>query len=173
MFNTPPRSFRAGVVVALAAFLSSCGAQKASRVFSEQGTLRAVSWSAEERAQDIALKTLRTTPEASYHLVRLRGAEEPHVHDQHDGVVFVLAGRIFLRLGERTLALRKGDVVEIPRGIVHQAVNLASEASLAYVVFTPPYDGSDKRIVPLPNPPSGLPAEAWRRRQKEVDRRAV
>lgn len=138
---------RGAVLFLLAGFLVSACRSQAGHIVAGDGSLAAVSWSEEERAREIALKTLRTTNEASYHLVRLRGAEKLHVHDTHDVTVFLLSGSVSLTVAGRTVELRKGDVVEIPRGTAHQAVNLAPDASLAYAVFTPPYDGQDHRAV--------------------------
>jgi len=119
--------------------LVSCAAVKNAGVVS--------SWTEEEKARDVALRTLKVTKEASFHLVRVRTGEKPHVHDSHDGTVFVLSGRFLVYLGDLTVTVGPGDVLEIPRGVVHWAENIHPDASEAYVIFTPPYDEKDWRPV--------------------------
>lgn len=104
-------------------------------------------WTAAERGQPIAIRTLRTTEQASFHLVHAVGAEEPHYHDRTDLTVFVLSGEVDVHLGERTQRARVGDVIEIPKGTKHWVANAGAGPSLSYVVFSPPFDGKDRRFV--------------------------
>ena len=126
-------------------FSVACVPAEKGRVFSPHASLREIQWTEEENAREVVLRTLRVTKEASFHLVRVRTAEKPHVHDAHDGTVFVLAGRFLVHFGERSMVVGQGDVIEIPRGVPHWAENIHSESSEAYVIFTPPYDGKDWR----------------------------
>jgi mannose-6-phosphate isomerase-like protein (cupin superfamily) len=119
-------------------------------IVSPQKTILGIQWNREEMDRDMALRTIRITPEASFHLVRIRTAEKPHVHDFHDGTVFVLSGKLRVRLADRTVTVGPGDVIEIPRGVLHWAENLDQSASEAYVIYTPPYDGEDRRLIPQP-----------------------
>jgi mannose-6-phosphate isomerase-like protein (cupin superfamily) len=112
-------------------------------------------WTAEELAKPIAVRRLRATAETSVSLIRLMKAEQPHIHKDHDLVVVLLSGSARLHLGERTVAVHPGDVMEIPRGVVHWAENTGPEASEVYAVFSPPYDGHDNlptATTPLPRP---------------------
>jgi len=36
-----------------------------------------------------------------------------------------------------------GDIVHIPRGAPHYFVNTAAEPTVAFVIFSPPFDGKD------------------------------
>jgi mannose-6-phosphate isomerase-like protein (cupin superfamily) len=110
-------------------------------------------WTADELAKPIAVRPLRRSAEVSVSLIRLAGAEQPHIHRNHDLVVMVLSGRARLHLGDRTVEVRPGDVMEIPRGAVHWAENTGPGASEVYAIFSPPYDGRDN----LPVPPVPLP----------------
>ena len=49
-----------------------------------------VQWSQEDLTREVSVKHLGTTAEASFHFIRLQGAEQPHIHDRHDLTVFVL-----------------------------------------------------------------------------------
>lgn len=110
-------------------------------------------WTTDELAKPIAVRPLRRTAETSVSLIRLAKAEQPHIHKDHDLVVVLLSGTARLHLGNRTIDVRPGDVMEIPRGVVHWAENTGPEASEVYAIFSPPYDGRDN----LPVPPVPLP----------------
>jgi mannose-6-phosphate isomerase-like protein (cupin superfamily) len=112
-------------------------------------------WSEAEQAKPIAVRRLRSTAEISISLIRLAGAEQPHIHKDHDLVVVLLSGQARLHLGNRTVDVRPGDVMEIPRGVVHWAENTGPGASEVYAIFSPPFDGRDNLPVPrvpLPSP---------------------
>jgi mannose-6-phosphate isomerase-like protein (cupin superfamily) len=106
-----------------------------------------VPWTAEELDKDIAVLEVRRGNWASHHVVRLRGAERPHVHDRHDVAVTLLRGRVRMHIGEQVFEMRPGDVADVPHGMTHWAENVGRGASEAYVVFTPPFDGKDSREV--------------------------
>ncbi len=110
-------------------------------------------WTPSELAKPIAVRRLRETKETSVSLIRLAGSEQPHIHKDHDLVVVLLSGQARLHLGNRVVDGRPGDVMEIPRGVVHWAKNTGPDASLVYAIFSPPYDGLDN----VPTPPVPLP----------------
>jgi len=140
----------AAVNLSILLLLVACVEVKKGRVVSPHATLAEINWSEEERARKVAIRTLQATKEASFHLVRVGTAEEPHVHDGHDGTIFVLTGKFRVHFGDRSVIVGPGDVIEIPRGTPHWAENIHSEASEAYVIFTPPYDEKDWRPVGQP-----------------------
>ena len=135
------------VRILFALLIVSCAHRPPFQIVSPEKQLTSLSWSSEELARDPSVKTLRVTGEASYHLIRLNGKEKPHTHDDHDLAVFVLKGKALLHLGERTVTVRAGDVIEITRGTVHWAENLSGEPALVYAVFTPSFDGKDHHPV--------------------------
>jgi len=127
--------------------VSSCASKSNWQFISPEAELGILVWREEERLSDIAKRTVTINEGASHHLIRLQGAEEPHVHDTHDLTVFMLAGKVAVRFGDRTVIARKGDVIDVPRGTLHWAENLSSGASEVYAVFSPPFDGEDYRVV--------------------------
>lgn len=106
-----------------------------------------VAWTSDESAREIAVRHLRRTESASHHVVRLAGAEEPHVHRLSDLTVTVLSGRVEMHLGDSVSTIGAGQVVDIPRGTPHYAVNLTKGASIAYTVFSPPLDPTDNHPI--------------------------
>jgi mannose-6-phosphate isomerase-like protein (cupin superfamily) len=103
-----------------------------------------------EANENIKIATLGQGQGASHHLVQVRDREKPHIHKLHDGTVVIVKGRGYLMLENRRIDLSVGDIVYIPRGAVHYFVNTAGEPSVAFVVFSPPFDGKD--IVPVVKP---------------------
>lgn len=112
-------------------------------------TIPSIEWSPEEEKLDYAIHNMGGTQEASYHVVRVRTTEGPHFHDRHDLVVSITRGKIRVHLGERTVIAKVGDIIEIPRGTLHWVENLSDPASEAYAIFTPPFDGKDRRPADL------------------------
>jgi quercetin dioxygenase-like cupin family protein len=133
--------------------LTAACAPPPGRVVTADGPAAPMVWSAEEQAKPIAVRKLRATPGTSLSLIRLRGAEKPHIHQDHDLVVTMLAGGGVLHLGARAIPVHPGDVMEIPRGTVHWAENTDPVASEVYAVFSPPYDGLDNiPVLPFAAP---------------------
>ena len=87
---------------------------------------------------------------ASQHVVQIRDREVPHMHKIHDATVTLMRGHGYLLLAGKRLPLKAGDVIHIPRGVVHQYVNTASEPTVALAVYSPPFDGKDHHPVALP-----------------------
>ncbi len=99
-------------------------------------------------SQEVAVMHLRRSDVSSHHFIMLRGAEEPHVHDRSDLTVFVLRGAVVMHFEDRTVEVGPGEVIDIPMGAFHWAENVADEPSLAYAVYSPAFDGKDRRPVP-------------------------
>ncbi len=109
--------------------------------------LEQITWTREDRQKEIAVQHLRKTDSASHHLVRLKGAEQPHVHEHSDLTVTVLSGKVRMHLDKHVIEVKAGQVIDIPRGTMHYAENLAPSASEAYTVFSPPLQKDDNRPV--------------------------
>jgi mannose-6-phosphate isomerase-like protein (cupin superfamily) len=93
--------------------------------------------------ENIKITTLGQGQGVSHHLVQVRDREKPHVHKLHDGTVVIVKGEGYLMMENRRIDLSTSDIVYIPRGAVHYFVNTASEPTVAFVVFSPPFDGKD------------------------------
>ena len=129
--------------IAGAALIFTAAGKARAAILTPEGKEESVSWTEEEKSKEVAIKLLRTTAYASHHAVRLVTHEKPHIHKEHDGTVTILSGKILMHLGDKTLPAEKGDVIFIPQGKVHWGENAGTESAEAYVVFTPPYDGTD------------------------------
>jgi mannose-6-phosphate isomerase-like protein (cupin superfamily) len=100
--------------------------------------------------ENIKMTTLGQGQGVSHHVVQVRDREKPHIHKIHDGTVVMVKGRGYLMLENRRIDLSAGDIVFVPRGAVHYFVNTAGEPAVAFVVFSPPFDGKDTLPVPKP-----------------------
>ena len=101
-------------------------------------------------SENIKITTLGQGPGVSHHLVQVRDREKPHLHKFHDGTVIMIRGQGYLMMENRRIDLSASDIVYIPRGAVHYFVNTAGLPSVAFVVFSPPFDGKD--TVPVDKP---------------------
>lgn len=81
---------------------------------------------------------------ASHHLVWIRDREVPHRHDRHDLVVVILRGHGGMRLGDEERPAGVGSILYVPRGLAHAFRNASDEPALAYAVYLPAFDGTDR-----------------------------
>ncbi len=100
--------------------------------------------------ENIKVANLGRSASASQHIVQIRDREILHVHKLHDGTVTLLRGQGYLVLADKRIDLKAGDVIHIPRGVAHQYVNGASEATVVLAVYAPAFDGKDTHPVAVP-----------------------
>ncbi len=94
--------------------------------------------------EDFRVVELGRDTATSHHLVAIRGAEKPHRHDRHDLFVVVVRGHGTMRIGDAALPVGEHSVLYVPRGTVHAFANESGGPALAYVLYTPPFDGVDR-----------------------------
>jgi len=81
---------------------------------------------------------------SSQHLVWIRDAETPHRHDRHDLLVVMLRGWGTMRLGDETRPVGSGSILYVPRGTVHAFTNASGEPAVAFALYAPAFDASDR-----------------------------
>jgi mannose-6-phosphate isomerase-like protein (cupin superfamily) len=106
-----------------------------------------VSWTAQDRARPIVVRTIRQSQHASFQWILINAAEDPHVHDRTDMTVVIVTGKVRMHLGDSHQMAGPGDVIDVPMGTSHWVQNLHSEGSTAFSVFSPAYDGKDRRSI--------------------------
>ncbi len=97
---------------------------------------------------EISIHDVSRGETSSSHIVQIRKAEALHVHEHHDLIAVIQKGHGVLRMGSREMRAAPGSVFSIPRGVPHSFVNESEEPAVAFVVFTPAFDGQD--TIPLP-----------------------
>lgn len=98
--------------------------------------------------QAFAAAQVWRTSTVSLHVVQIRTAEQPHLHQHHDAVATLLKGHGTFVLGTDEMPLQAGATVTIPRGVRHYFVNEGREPAVALAVFSPPMDQPDWVEVP-------------------------
>ncbi|HET7568170.1 MAG TPA: cupin domain-containing protein [Gaiellaceae bacterium] len=63
-------------------------------------------------------------------------ANPRHLHPDCDEVVHVLEGSIEHSYGDERVALRPGDAISIPAGVVHNARNVGDSEAVLVIVFS-------------------------------------
>ena len=94
--------------------------------------------------QEFRVVELGRDAHTSHHLVAIRTAETPHRHDHHDLLVVMERGHGTMRIGDQTLPVGERSILYVPRGTVHAFANQSGAPALAYAVYTPPFDGTDR-----------------------------
>ena len=97
-----------------------------------------------EPGQDFVVLELGRDAGSSHHLVWIRDREVPHRHDRHDLFVVILRGYGAMRLGDTERAVGQGSILYVPRGTVHAFRNDSDAPAVAYAVYAPAFDGSDR-----------------------------
>ena len=85
-----------------------------SKVISPVQSGAPTSWDETELQSALAIRSLRRTPEASFHLARIKTELTRRMHEQSDLLLVVVSGKLELSLGDETVRVSAGDVVEIP-----------------------------------------------------------
>ena len=119
-----------------------------SKVISPVQSGAPTSWDENELQSSLAIRSLRRTPEVSFHLARIKTELSRRMHEKSDLLLVVVSGKLELSLGDETVRVAAGDVVEIPRGIPYAALNNTPEAGVLYEVFTPALAPDDTRMKP-------------------------
>lgn len=79
----------------------------------------------------------------SAHLVWIKDQEKPHLHQAHEGTIFLLQGKGVLHLENQKIHLKPGDIASIPQNTPHFFVNESASPVAAYVLFAPPLENRD------------------------------
>jgi mannose-6-phosphate isomerase-like protein (cupin superfamily) len=118
-------------------------------------------WSESEKASNLVVRNLRSSPEASFHVLRVRTEISFRKHQKSDLVLMVVAGKTELRLGDRSIPSAPGDVVEVPRGIAYGVVNRGDTPAIVYAVYTPAFDPDDVKTIAEPSGEGAWKFNLW------------
>jgi mannose-6-phosphate isomerase-like protein (cupin superfamily) len=160
------RSLLAGV--ALASLLEmGCAATAANPRLSlryEKGleTFDVASLTGRAAPGDVAITNLGSTAWVSQHVAVVRTAEKPHYHRFHDLTVMVLRGEGILNLEQKRIPMKAGDVAHVNRGVPHFFRNTGSGPAVAFVMFSPPFDGRDTVTGEIPEEKAVAPEKKHR-----------
>jgi mannose-6-phosphate isomerase-like protein (cupin superfamily) len=108
-------------------------------------------WSENEKAQNLVMRNLRSSAEASFHVLRVRTELSLRKHQNSDLVLMVVAGKAEVRVGDRTVPSAPGDVVEVPRDVPYAIINRGRDAAVLYAVYTPGFNPDDVKTIAEPS----------------------
>lgn len=100
-----------------------------------------------DKNENIKVTPIFNNDDGSHFIIQIRDREKSHIHETHDLTVVVKDGKGILHLGKDKLPMKCGDTAFIPRGVLHYFVNTGNKSAIAYVIFTPSYDGKDIKFV--------------------------
>lgn len=80
-------------------------------------------------------------------VITIQDKVAPHKHLSHSEHVLVLEGEGEMQLGEKTILLKKGDLVFIPKNTVHAAYRKGKQPLRVLSIQAPAFDGSDRVYV--------------------------
>jgi mannose-6-phosphate isomerase-like protein (cupin superfamily) len=118
-------------------------------------------WTEQETASNLVIRNLRTSSEASFHVLRVRTELPLRKHQNSDLVLVVVAGKVELRLGDRTIPSAPGDVVEVPRDAPYAIINRGQDAAVLYAVFTPGFNPDDVKTIAEASGPGAWKFNLW------------
>lgn len=127
-------------------FLIACQKDGIKRVLSVNKTVPFQKLDIPENSSLISIPLINFE-HASFHCIRLKTSEKPHIHAKQDLAIYVLKGSSWIYLDGKKTELFPGDFIVIPRGVPHWAVNTGKEPAEVLAIFSPPFDAKD--IVPV------------------------
>ena len=89
---------------------------------------------------------LYENPRSKHVLVQVRDREPAHVHTDSDITVWLLRGGGVMYIAGKEHPVKAGDVIHVPRDVVHYYVNQGPEIGAALVIYSPA-PGPDDRVL--------------------------
>ena len=96
--------------------------------------------------EEFKVTPLYENPRSKHVLVQVRDREPAHVHTDSDITVWLLRGSGVMHIAGKEYAVKTGDVIHVPRDVVHHYVNQGPETGAALVVYSPA-PGPDDRVL--------------------------
>ncbi|MBI2895953.1 MAG: cupin domain-containing protein [Deltaproteobacteria bacterium] len=97
------------------------------------------------------------TPQLSSELIQVYGTVPMHFHPDGSHRLYMIEGEVDMVIGDRTMHMRPGDYMMIPRGVRHKVTVTSQTPALAGSVAVPPFDPA--RTVWIEPRPAMAPAE--------------
>jgi mannose-6-phosphate isomerase-like protein (cupin superfamily) len=144
--------------IALSIFLGACALGPSASHGAGRGTVyspaehatEGARWSEQEQQQPAVLRNLRRSPEASFHLLRVRTEQATREHKGSELLLMTMAGDLTVDVSGKAVTLHPGDVLEVPRATPYALRNAGESASVAYLVYTPALAADDTHVTSAP-----------------------
>lgn len=95
------------------------------------------------RGGTVALKAAAADTRGAYSMLEFEAPPRAgwlgaHIHHAEEEGIYVLFGRLHVRLGEEQVVAPAGSFILVPRGMVHAHANLDEEPARYLALFSPP-----------------------------------
>jgi mannose-6-phosphate isomerase-like protein (cupin superfamily) len=99
--------------------------------------------------ENIYLRPLYSDSLSSSFVIFIKKEVKPHKHIYHTEQVYILDGEGEMLLGEKSIIVKKGDIIFIPKNTVHSLKNNSNIPVKVLSVQSPYFDGTDRVAVEL------------------------
>ena len=80
-------------------------------------------------------------------VISIKQGVKKHFHKEHSETIYIIEGQGKMLLGEKTISIKKGDYIFIPKNTSHK-VDVTSEIPLKVLSIQSPYfDGKDRFLL--------------------------
>ena len=101
---------------------------------------------------NIFLRKLYSDSLVSSFVIFIKKEVKAHVHVTHSEHVYVLDGEGEMTVGDKSMKVKKGDMLFIPKGTVHSLKVTSATPVKVLSVQAPMFDGKDRVMVETPAP---------------------
>lgn len=84
---------------------------------------------------------------SSSFVIIIKKEVKKHLHQFHSEQVYVISGEGDMLLGDKTIHIKSGDIIFIPKNTAHAVLVTSKEPLKILSVQSPYYDGKDKVLL--------------------------
>ncbi len=99
---------------------------------------------------NIHVEPLATTDDATSFVIWVKSDVQAHLHEYHTEHVYIIEGNGIMLLGDDTINISPKDIIAIPPGTTHAAINKGSMPLKVLSIQAPEFKGEDRQFVPVP-----------------------
>jgi mannose-6-phosphate isomerase-like protein (cupin superfamily) len=83
----------------------------------------------------------------SFNLGVVSSGVPDHYHKVSDEMYYIQSGLGTMRLGDTYTDVAEGDIISIPRGMVHGLVKTGGDRMVIFIITSPPFDPEHDRFT--------------------------
>ena len=99
------------------------------------------------KSENIFMKPLFGDSLASSFCIIIPKEVKPHKHPYHSEHLQILEGEGLMKLGDKTFAVKKGDLIFIPKNMVHSVKSTGAVPMKVLSIQAPYFNGDDRVMV--------------------------
>jgi len=98
-------------------------------------------------SEKVYVKSLSSDSLSSTFFIVVPGEIKPHYHQYHTENIFVVSGMAEMQLGDKTIYIKKGDLIIVPKGTSHSVKRKGRKPFKVISVQSPYFDGRDRIML--------------------------